>query len=357
MTDKLVPVVALNDVIPHPNADRLELAIIEGWQVCVQKGTFKAGDMVAYFTIDCILPPDLEAKIFPPDSKIKLKGGRVRAERIRKHMSYGFVHPLDGLGLAKPHVPGSDLARALGVTKFEPEEKEVPAVMRGQQAKQNKDFPKFSKPTHLQASLAMAKRMKGTAVITEKIHGTNFRAGIVPYKPKSWWQRVLKFFGFAPSFEFCVGSMNVQLKPGGSNVYCQIAKKYDLANVLPIDTVIYGEIYGPGIQKGFHYGLKDGEIDLVVFEVTVDGIPLPYPEVVGFCDCMGLKFVPVLHVGADDWADKADALRSGPSVLAPSQPVREGVVVAIYHEALRAVSKFKHINPDYLLLKDNSDFH
>lgn len=356
MSDYLVPVVRLDDVIPHPNADRLELALIEGWQVCVQKGAFKKGDEVAYFTIDCILPEPLEAHIFPPDSKIKLKGGRVRAERIRKEMSYGFVHPLEKLYSAYPRNPVPDLAQILGVTKFEPEEKEVPVAMRGKQAKSNTNFPKFSKPTHLQASRTMASRIKGTAVITEKIHGTNFRAGIVPFVPKSWWKKLLKFFGLAPSFEFCIGSMNVQLKPSGGSVYAKIAERYDLANVIPLDTVIYGEIYGPDIQKGYHYGLKSGEYDLAVFEVRIDGKPLPYPEVIGFCECMGLKFVPVLHVG-EGWEEVIDKLRSGKSILDMSQPVREGVVVAIYSDTGEMVSKFKHLNPDYLMLKDNSDFH
>lgn len=352
MSDYLVPVVRLDDVIPHPNADRLELALIDGWQVCVQKGAFKKGDEVAYFTIDCILPQELEAQIFPPDSKIKLKGGRVRAEKIRKEMSFGFVHPLHRLNVTR----ADDLATALGVTKFEPEEKEIPAAMRGKQAKLNNNFPKFNKPTHLRASRAMAKRMSGHAVVSEKIHGTNFRAGLVPHMPKSWWQRLLKFFGLSASYEFCFGSMNVQLKKGGGTVYEKIVDLYRLDSVLPMDTVIYGEIYGPDIQSGFHYGLKPGQFDLAVFEVRVHGLPLPYLEARNFCDCYKLKFVPVLHVGSD-WEEHIDRLQTGASVLAPSQPIREGVVVAIYSENLMAVTKFKHINPDYLLLKDTSDFH
>ena len=38
----------LDDVVPHPNADRLDLAVIGGYRCVVGKSQFSAGDLVAY---------------------------------------------------------------------------------------------------------------------------------------------------------------------------------------------------------------------------------------------------------------------------------------------------------------------
>ena len=52
-----VSVERLGRVWDHPNADKMDLASVEGmsFQFCVSKGRYKTGDLVVYFPIDSIL--------------------------------------------------------------------------------------------------------------------------------------------------------------------------------------------------------------------------------------------------------------------------------------------------------------
>src|SRR3954471_2110828 len=94
MSTHKAPVVEIQQIITHPNADRLEVALIEGWQVVIGKGNFKQGDLALYIPVDSVLPESLETRLFPPDSKIKLNKHRIRSIKIRSMMSQGMLIPL-----------------------------------------------------------------------------------------------------------------------------------------------------------------------------------------------------------------------------------------------------------------------
>ena len=53
---KLASIETIKELFPHPNADRLELAKILGWQAIVEKGKHQPGDRVVFVVIDTILP-------------------------------------------------------------------------------------------------------------------------------------------------------------------------------------------------------------------------------------------------------------------------------------------------------------
>ena len=59
MAELKAEVVKIDDVLEHPNADRMELAVVGGYQVCVQLASFKAGDLAIYIPVDSILPSAL----------------------------------------------------------------------------------------------------------------------------------------------------------------------------------------------------------------------------------------------------------------------------------------------------------
>jgi hypothetical protein len=46
MSSLIVEVSRIERVLPHANADALELAHIKGWQCVVPKGRYAAGDLV-----------------------------------------------------------------------------------------------------------------------------------------------------------------------------------------------------------------------------------------------------------------------------------------------------------------------
>src|ERR1035437_10100495 len=125
VTDKLVEkegstfAVTVEDVKSvglHPNADRLEIATVRDWQVVVQKGAFKVGDVCVYFPIDSILSPDIEERIFGTDSKIKLNKSRVKTIKLRGAISQGLCVTLDTLFITpKLAKLGMDLTNILSI--------------------------------------------------------------------------------------------------------------------------------------------------------------------------------------------------------------------------------------------------
>ena len=118
MSDYKVPLTTIIDVQPHNNAERLEVLTIYGYQVIASKGIHKPGDKVIYIPIDSILPVELEEKLFPPDSKIKLHHHRVRQIKIRGLASQGMI-------IGENYAPRGakledDLSETLAIKKYEP---------------------------------------------------------------------------------------------------------------------------------------------------------------------------------------------------------------------------------------------
>jgi len=56
-----VPVVQIDEILPHPDpeATKIELAIVGGWQTVVPKDAHKAGDIVLYVPVDAVIPKEI----------------------------------------------------------------------------------------------------------------------------------------------------------------------------------------------------------------------------------------------------------------------------------------------------------
>lgn len=364
MSSNIVEICTVNAVAPHPNADRLELAYVKGWQCVVPKGQYKEGDLCVYIPIDSVLPHNVEAIIFPEGSKVTLSKSRVKTIRLRGAISQGLMVSTELLSVANLPV-GTDCSKFLGITKYEPPVSASP--QRNLQQKSKKQCnPHFKKYTSIENfknfNEVFAEGDK--VVITEKIHGTNFRAGYVPTKANTLWKKILKFFRVLPEYEFVYGSHNVQLQDNprpvyySTDVYTETVNKYDLKSMLLEGEVIYGEVYGGTIQKGYHYGCDKDERKLVVFDLMVDGEYVEHARMESRCAFMKLPTVPVLFKGGFS-ASHAKLLSTGDSVLAPTQKVREGIVIKPVEETTCYMGRkiLKLINDDYYLLKDTTDFH
>ena len=59
----MVEVCRIKDILPHKNADKLEIAVIKGWESIVGKGEYKAGDTVVYIPVDAVLPLELAERL------------------------------------------------------------------------------------------------------------------------------------------------------------------------------------------------------------------------------------------------------------------------------------------------------
>lgn len=369
MSELKVEICRIKEVTKHPNADRLDLVTVKGWQCVTGKGQFSPDDLVVYIPIDSILPIDIETILFPPDSKIKLHKSRVKTIKIRGEISQGMVVPPAELGLASLS-EGIDVTERLGITKWEPPIKGSPQSNCQPKKKKDKN-PYFHEYTDIQHLKNYPDVFDdNTPVIaTEKIHGTNFRAGYVPEHSRTWWQKIIhtvrNWLNLPMRYEFAYGSRRVQLQYKKNwngfydeNVYHRMVRKYHLDTILCNGVVVYGEIYGDGIQKGYNYGLN-GEVDLVVFDVMHNGEYLDYFRAKELCKDLGLRFVPEVYAGSYGTFKFYDRdFVSGPSMMEPVQPIREGVVLRPWQEqhckAGRAV--FKLLNPDYLLRKGNTEW-
>lgn len=367
MSSLKVEVVSIDQIIPHPNADRLEIAQIAGWTCVVRKGEFQAGQKVVYIPIDSILSPDLEARLFPADSKVKLSRSRVKTIKLRGAISQGIVVSLEELSIPLGSPVGTDVAEFLGITKYEPPEKEKSSNLRGNTVSPKKGNPEFHKYTDIENFKHYPKLFEqGEPVyVTEKLHGTSARYGWLPTVANTWWKKVKKFFGLLPEYEFCLGSLNVQLQDRKYNgfyptdVYSKIAKDLDLKFRLMFGTVplsVYGEIIGSGIQKDYTYGLGPNEHEFYAYDISIDGKYLDVDDFLTMAKCIGLKTVPLLYAGPY-YQEQIDRLRIGDSTIR-DQKIREGIVIKPMQESACYMGRkvLKYLNDEYLI-SEQTEFH
>lgn len=374
MSDFKVPYTKILDIQPHSNADRLALATVYGFQVIVQKDRYKIGDPVVYIPVDSILPKNIENTLFPEGSKIVLHKSRVRQVRIRKLASQGMlVDPKDLSNFINFDYVNleDDLSAILGISKYDPPVV-GPSVTLGGPKNRNKktDNPNFHKYNGLNNVKWFPDFFKdGESVcIQEKCHGTNARAAIMPYVANTLWKKIKRFLGLVSEYENCYGSNNVEISSTsgykgfyGQDIYGLVFAKLDVFNKIKPGEAIYGEIIGPGIQKGYDYGLNEHRF--VLFDVKVlqaDGKQkwLSPKEVRDFAADRGLDIVPVLYEGPYN-KEFTYTLTRGKSQYDPNTKVREGIVIKSQDNYDEDGNKraLKWINEEYLDDTSNSDFH
>lgn len=387
-----VPLTTIREILPHGNADKLELAKVYDWTVVVRKGEYVEGDKILYVPVDSLLPWDLEQRIFPPESKIKLNKSRIRSIRIRGIVSQGMIldpaEVNDIIGDYNPDIYFDeyelehDFSTALQITKYEPPEASIPKHMQAK--KKRATNPNFKKYSDIENFKYYDRCFEDGEIVyvSEKLHGTSFRCGWFKNAPNTLWKKLLNFFGWLPEWEFCWGSRNVQIQNKlyhtgyyDVDVYTKIVKQYDLKNIIPKGYAIFGEIVGDGIQKGYTYGCGPGEHELYVYDVMKDekylnygyygednGVHVydPYDDnFVALTLRMGLPVVPRLYTGPYK-RELMDNMRDGHSLVG-NQSVREGIVIRTIEEKStsslgRKIVKF--ISEAYYLMNmDGTDFH
>jgi RNA ligase (TIGR02306 family) len=372
-TDYKVPYTTILNITPHGNAERLEVAWVYGFQVIVQKGKYQVGNQVVYIPIDSILPQWLEDRLFPAESKIKLHNHRIRQIKIRGLASQGMlVDPVDVVDYTGTKVAlEDDLKEVLGVTKYEPPQPGFAQTM-GKDKQRNKTYehPLFHKYNGLDNIKWFPDLFKegDQVVIQEKLHGTNARASVLPFVANTWWKKVLKLLRLAPKSERCYGSNMVQKSAArghtgfyDEDIWGATFKSIDVFSKLKVGETVFGEIVGPGIQKNYYYGLTEPRF--VLFDVKVlqeDGKQkwLSPDEVEAFASERGFDYVPVLYRGPY-YKELAYSFTKGNSVYAPTQKVREGIVIKAKEDYDVAGNKkaLKWVSEDYLDDKTNTDFH
>ncbi len=363
-----VPVTKILAINEHTNATSLELATVYGFQVVVPKNRYSVGDSVVYIPIDSILPQDVEEKLFGKDAKVKLTNSRVRQIKLRGLVSQGMIATPESLGV-KSYKLEEDISSLLGITKYEPPTKEIVITKGSRKLKRNTPHPDFTTFNGLTNMKWIPTAFEGkNVVIQEKCHGSLGRASMLPYRANTLLKRVKRFFGLTPTHEFVYGSNNVDITNSRSykgfydeDIYGKVFRKINAHLKIEENEIIYGEIIGPGIQKGYDYGLKEHKF--ILFDVKrlySDGSQeyLNPDEVEEYARERGFDFVPVLYKGPFN-LELAKQMAEGPSIYAPVQKVREGVVVKLQENYSVAGQKqaAKIVGEGFLSNKDNTDFN
>jgi RNA ligase (TIGR02306 family) len=379
-----VPYTRIVNITPHNNAERLEVAWVYGFQVVVPKGRYQVGDCVVYIPIDSVLPPEVEALLFPMvknedgvmvPPKIKLNKSRVRQIRIRGLASQGMIaNPADLTSLIDLEYATleTDLAEHLNIVKYEPPApKFAQTIGKDKQRNKKTEHPLFHKYNGLDNIKWFPDLFQeGEQVcIQEKLHGTNARAGKLPYQTNTLWKKIKKFLGFAGGYENVYGSNNVDISSKsayngfyGEDIYGLTFKTMDVFSKLKENETVYGEIIGPGIQKNYEYGLKEHRFvlfDVKVFDPSTGKQTWLKPdEVEAFAKERGFEYVTVLYRGPYN-KEHAYSLTKGNSVYCPTQKVREGIVIKACDNYSNEGNKkaLKWVSEDYLDDKSNTDFH
>ena len=299
MPSKVVAQVAkIENLRPHNNADRLELATINGWQIVCGKGSYKEGDTVIYVTPDSLITQNLAETLGvkqhlgsvknPDGTFVTNEEGdvmlRVRQAKLRGEPSFGTTIPNEvaikhfGMDLTKDSQVGENLAEYFGVAKYEPQMR----ASAGDAEVDNPNFFKYTSMENLRNYPNLIAEGEETEV-TLKIHGTNSRIGSIDgeimagshglrrKKPEENMEKNLYWFPYT------LESVQKFLRVLGS--------KFN-------QVILYGEIYG-NVQKKYNYGIPNG-IGFRAFDIMIDGKYVGRERFNGLCATFDIPRVPVL---------------------------------------------------------------
>ena len=360
----------IGEVRPIEGADNIEQVLVGGWNAITKKGEYQFGDKVVVATTDAVIPQPL-SDLMEVTNYLR-KGQRVRTVKLRGVYSECLLIPFKYLApksLDNNVNEGDDMMTILGITKYEPPVKTVQLSVGGRKIKyhQNPNFKVYYKFPN-QKNVPDMFNDEDEVVITRKLHGTNARYGIVRKKKLSLWDRVKMLFGNQwAAFEYVYGSHNVEKGSDSqgfydTDVWKTVANTYNIRGKLwdyvkdtyePFDltegVVIYGEIYGAGIQKNYEYGLTD--VKFAGFDVEVDGEYQPYINETVHFDCLQLPQVYLLYKGNWD-KEEQDKYVFNNNIKGTKVP-HEGIVVKSVTGDRRKVSKV--INPDYFIYSEKNN--
>lgn len=371
--------VKLYRINPQPlfGTDRLSTVRVEGYTAIVGRDQFKSDDLAIFVPYDAVIPDNI-CEWLKQSSKIEVHGGRIRCAKIRGVFSDGLcLSPEKWLAL-KDIVEGKDVTELLGIVKYEPpaQSNRLGGGLKSKGIDRNYKNDNFKHYTDIDnIKKNMDEFQTGEEVVaTIKFHGSNARFGYVARLAKSYntWERVRRWFGFKiDACEELVGSHNTIRKPGKKgnpieDTFHAVNNKYGITKIakkmsdnnMGEDVIIFGELVGPGIQKGYEYGIDVGEHGIRVFDIMVDGQYLNWDCVVARCSEYGLPIVDAAYRGP--WSLDVLMLAGGTDEYNGKKYIREGVVIKTAAErkdrhGSRAI--YKAINPAYLLDKTNSDNH
>lgn len=362
MSDWFPQVVRIKSVRKHPNADRLSIATVWDYDVCIKLDQYKEGDLVGYIPIDTIVPDTMEFYFLCPKAYEKYEeNGETKQRQI------GFRYPVGGIPekyriiKAKKMVDaysqgmivtcptglqdGDSLVDVLSLKKWEEQEEEnLPGLKKARGTNAEKAPQGWAIPYYDIDGLRKYTDCllpDEQVVFTEKINGSN--AAFCHDGDRLWSK-----------------SRNFYKKADPDDMWWDIATRYSLEEKLskfPM-MVFFGEIAGQ--VKGFRYDSKieNGQLLTVIHFFDIWDLKklryLDYDDRVAMIKNAGLSPVSELYRGAWGEKDTMYQYAEGKSTL-NSKHIREGFVlntlVERYEPKLDTRMQVKLVGMEYNLNK------
>lgn len=377
MSATKVPVVEIESVLDHPKADKLAVAVVNGYHSIVGKladgsACVKSGDYVVYIPEGYVVPQYLMERLDLWDNdKQEGKLGTehknvVRAIRLRGILSQGLILPLEDMMLELPSGekvkvnPGDDVSELLGVFKYRAP---IPEGMEGEvvpvTCTKSLDFeninvcPSMFSPDDM---VWVSEKIHGTqAIITldTTLNDPSLLYNNLSITSKSLADRGLVFADHNEHEEVNKGNLYQNML----RKLCDQGLHVGLSNTLltySARTVsLFGEIYGGSVQD-LKYGRT--EPDFVVFDMKIDGEFLPFSKLSILLSVFEyLNLPPTLYVGKYD-LEEITKHRDGMSKVPRADNIREGLVIREIGSTRDPITFdrkiAKMVSPDYLLRRE-----
>lgn len=395
---ELAYVVSIDRIEPIQGSDNCEAAIVGGWRVMVRKGTFKAGDLAIYFEIDSKLDTNK-----PEFAFLEKKHGKIKTQKYTfggkgLMISQGLLMAAEDFGWKVVTTPvtkyidtgegagsglkeGAFLTQRLGVTYADAADNKRKANSQDKYKRMASRRPKLFKNPIIRKIYKTKfgkkilffffgkKKDQDTAWPSWVAKTDEERVQNMPWilEDKSEWIATEKIDGTSTTFtmrkehrkyKFYVCSRNVCFSTRedkscyyGSNVYLEMAEKYDIEKKLRefMDEynlewiTLQGETYGDGIQKRNYSAPEHAFMGFNL--IFSDEGRLNSVRAAALCLEKGIPWVPIVdrHFVMPDTVDELLEIATGESQLDGKE--REGLVF----RDLEGKRSFKAVSNSFLL--------
>lgn len=370
---KLATIRKIDAINPIPEADAIEVATVDGWNVVVKKGEFKVGDYAVYFEIDSWIPNTIAPFLTKPDRDPavynEVSGERLKTIKLRKQLSQGLLLPMTTfpelvlckrqdynttgeicVGMKEDDLiyevdEYNDITEYLGIQKWE---RALHASLAGT-ARGN--FPSFIYKTDQERVQNLSRRLgeyEGEEFeVSIKLDGSSCTQYFLPEGNKYLKEDEISRFG--------VCSRNLDLKETEGNSFWTVARVMGMEAKLktlspPRALAIQGELIGPTIQGGYEKEPVNRFYVFDIFDIDKQEYLLP-AERRELCNSLGITHVPLIGINTklpigDNLIPQLLELAEG---LGMNNGVkREGIV----YKHNKSSFSFKVISNSYLLKND-----
>lgn len=310
MSTHAIEIIEISKILPHPNADKMSITNVWGWQCCIGKDQFQVGDKAIY------IPPDFVCTdlTIPELAFLKRKPeqveARVKVAKLRGQLSQGLIITVPE---SLKHLPvGTNVIDELKIQRYEVP---VPATTSGCFISPPRGLflPKFDLENYHRYDYII--KDDEEVIITEKLNGTNFRICVAKND--------------SDELQFFAGTRNNWIKEDDVNVYWRCINQHPQlrawAEANP-EFILYGENYG--MVGGMKYGAKQNELFFAAFAIynPKENQWLDFDELQESVNKFNIQTAPVLYRGPFNKQILLD-LAEKDSVIKGANHLSEGCVV------------------------------